>query len=603
MKKILAIIRTSTERQETESQKAEVKDFCISKGFRAKDIVYIESSGASARKLNKKYLAMLENIKNTISADKDIKAVALWHLNRLGRVEKCLLEMKDFFIENKIQVYIKEPSLTLFNDDMTINNGTEIAWSVFATMVKQDTNELFAKFERGRNRNRKEGKFNGGAYGALFGYMVDESGYIVPCPMEVEILNNIYKLYASGKYSIRSLTKELNERGILKRGRKFTENTLPQILSNTAYIGYSKKTDRKYDIIVNEKLWHKVEKIRKENDLGIKTKESKNVNLAIKLLKCRHCGHNYIATRTKYMCYKHVMNARFTEDCNKSVAINIKIMDMLLWQCAYSKHLDYMTTNKEKEISEMNERKEVLLKKIETALKDIESLKVRKDRANELYVNGEINRAAYDKMNGKTAEIENSLKADIKNYDSEIKAMEMKVKNLTEFDIDAFVNLGNDLYDIKDKKQIKDIVLQHVKECHVERVSYDGKKAIEIEINCYDGSVWKYIYFYTYKQKEKQLFIVHNDGKLVPYYASKKEKEEIKNNDEILKGEIYIMSEMVEKGKMEKEYLYNFLNQIEENRLRNILKLMEKEGILKVPFVSKQIQEYNERKLLKEIMK
>ncbi len=528
MKKILAIIRVSTERQETESQRAEVKDFCISKGFRAKDIVYIESSGASARKLNKKYLAMLENIKNTISADKDIKAVALWHLNRLGRVEKCLLEMKDFFIENKIQVFVKEPALTLFNDDMTINQGNEMAWAMFATMIKYDTNELMAKTERGRKRNREQGKFNGGAFGALFGYMVDESGYIVPNAEEVEILTSIFKMYASGKYSVRSLTKELNERGILKRGRKFTESTLIQNLSNTAYIGYSQKTDRKYPIIINKELFEKVAKIRKENDLNIKTKESKNINLAIKLLKCRHCGHNYIATRNKYTCYKHVMNARFSEDCTNSVAINIDLLDMLLWECARAKHLDYMQTNTANEIETMKERKAVLTAKIETAEKDIESLAIRKERANELYITGEINRNSYDKMNGKTAEIENGLKADIKNYKAEIKAINNKVNNLTNFDIDAFVNLGLDIASIESKKQMKEIILQHVKECHVERISYDGKKAIEIEINCYDSSIWKYMYFYTYKQKEKQLYYVRENGSLQNYYLTEEKKEEYK---------------------------------------------------------------------------
>ena len=528
MKKILAIIRTSTERQETESQRAEVKDFCISKGFREKDIVFIESVGASARKMNTKYLQMLENIKETILNDKDIKAVAMWHLNRLGRVEKCLLEMKDFFIANKVQVYIKEPALTLFNDDMTINNGTEIAWSIFATMVKQDTNELMQKLERGRKNNRKSGKFNGGAYGALYGYMVDESGYIVPNAEEVEILTNIFNMYASGKYSVRSLTKELNERGILKRGHKFTESTLVQNLSNTAYIGYSKKTDRKYPIIIDKELFEKVAKIRKENDLNIKTKESKNINLAIKLLKCRHCGHNYIATRKKYTCYKHVMNARFSEDCTNSVAINIDLLDMLLWECARAKHLDYMQTNTANEIESMKERKAVLTAKIETAEKDIESLAIRKERANELYITGEINRATYDKMNGKTAEIENGLKADIKNNKAEIKAINNKVNNLTNFDIEAFINLGLDIANIDSKMQMKEIILQHVKECFVERMNIDGKKAIQIEIHCYDSSIWKYMYFYTYKQKEKQLYYVCKNGSLQNYYLTEEKKEEYK---------------------------------------------------------------------------
>ena len=74
MNKILAVVRASTEQQQVESQQAELKEFCEKLGYN--DIEWIEVSGASARKANKKYLEMLENIKNTIIA-KDIKVVAL----------------------------------------------------------------------------------------------------------------------------------------------------------------------------------------------------------------------------------------------------------------------------------------------------------------------------------------------------------------------------------------------------------------------------------------------------------------------------------------------------------------------------------------------
>ena len=107
-KKILCIVRASTERQETESQKKELIEFCITKGFVEDEMEFIEVAGASARKLNKKYIQMLEDIKATLRTSPTIKAVALWHLNRLGRVKMCLTEMENFFVENKIQLYVKE---------------------------------------------------------------------------------------------------------------------------------------------------------------------------------------------------------------------------------------------------------------------------------------------------------------------------------------------------------------------------------------------------------------------------------------------------------------------------------------------------------------
>lgn len=50
-KKILAVIRVSTESQETESQKKELVDFILSLGkFQEEEIEFIEVCGASAVK-------------------------------------------------------------------------------------------------------------------------------------------------------------------------------------------------------------------------------------------------------------------------------------------------------------------------------------------------------------------------------------------------------------------------------------------------------------------------------------------------------------------------------------------------------------------------
>ena len=132
MKTILCVIRTSTEEQETASQKKDMLEFCISRGFKEEDIEWIEVAGASARKQNEKYVQMIALIKSTILNNPDIKNCALWHLNRLGRVDSILVEMKNWFIENHIQVYVKNPSLTLLNSDGSVNSGTEIAWGLFA---------------------------------------------------------------------------------------------------------------------------------------------------------------------------------------------------------------------------------------------------------------------------------------------------------------------------------------------------------------------------------------------------------------------------------------------------------------------------------------
>ena len=142
MAKVLCIVRSSTEAQEIESQKKELIEFCKTKGFADGDMLFIEAQGASARSLNKKYLQMLESIKSTILNDSEIKSVAVWALNRLGRVESKLHEMKEFFVKNRIQVYCKDPSFKLLKEDETEETTGSMMISVYAAMVKIDTEEM-----------------------------------------------------------------------------------------------------------------------------------------------------------------------------------------------------------------------------------------------------------------------------------------------------------------------------------------------------------------------------------------------------------------------------------------------------------------------------
>lgn len=107
MAKVLCIVRSSTVAQEIETQKKELIEFARTKGFNDDDMVFIEAQGASARSLNKKYIKMLEDIKSTILNNTEIKAVALWALNRLGRVESKLHEMKEFLLKIEFKYIAK----------------------------------------------------------------------------------------------------------------------------------------------------------------------------------------------------------------------------------------------------------------------------------------------------------------------------------------------------------------------------------------------------------------------------------------------------------------------------------------------------------------
>ena len=138
MKKVIVIIRESTIRQEIESQKDEIVNYVLSEGYRRSEIVVIGEAGSSALKLDETYLRALNKVYQTIEKNPSIKCVYAWAIDRIGRNEEVLMNFKNFLISKKINLRIKNPNLSLLNDDGTINLGMELAFSLYATMSKQE---------------------------------------------------------------------------------------------------------------------------------------------------------------------------------------------------------------------------------------------------------------------------------------------------------------------------------------------------------------------------------------------------------------------------------------------------------------------------------
>lgn len=155
--KAILLLRVSTEKQEIESQKEELTKLAIADKYKTKDLIYIEGVGASAIKLNDKYLAEVDELFSTIEQDKSINTVYAWEISRVGRNEEMLMKIKNFLIEHRVNLIIKEPSLRLLNPDGSVNNGTELAFSLFATMSAQEFKVKKERFKRGKGGTVQRG--------------------------------------------------------------------------------------------------------------------------------------------------------------------------------------------------------------------------------------------------------------------------------------------------------------------------------------------------------------------------------------------------------------------------------------------------------------
>lgn len=523
MKTILCVIRTSTEEQETASQKKDMLEFCISRGFKEEDIEWIEVAGASARKQNEKYVQMIALIKSTILNNPDIKNCALWHLNRLGRVDSILVEMKNWFIENHIQVYVKNPSLTLLNSDGSVNSGTEIAWGLFATMVKQDTEEIFAKMRRGKKRNSEQMKFNGGCE-TRFGYRVDNSGYIVPDVKESKLVKLIYDEYVTGKWSAIKLAKELKSRGIKQRNDKdITWIFVSKVLSDTAYIGYTDndnaKSHRKFTPIIDQDIWEKVKMIRENHIFKRTSKESKRTSFGVGVLKCSCCGSHYIANDKYYVCYKKKNTSKFNGVCTDAARIRTDVFDELIWDIASTIHIGYLQNLDEKSITQYESEKAVLLQKMNESNNLLMKLTERKKRVVNLYADGELTEAEFKGKKGKLIADHIHHQNKMLEYGYEINRIDRTIADIRKPSKERIMETFLDVMNEGNRLKCKEIILKHIKVAYLGNVVENGKKSVRIEIEANNGTKYTFLQHKTRNDaKQNNLYVwSEQDGKFIPH--------------------------------------------------------------------------------------
>ena len=258
--KVLLFIRTSTERQELDNQRKELENYVKSMGYADEDIICLEGQGASAIKLDDDYMQMVNELTEYIDSGK-ISCVALWSVDRILRDDEIWPRIKKKLITKKIQLVIKNPSLLLLNPDGSINQGSELALSLFSTMASQEMRLKQERFKRTKKANAEKGKYNGGC-NIRFGYSIGENNFYIINEEEANIIRTIFELYSEGKYSAVSLRNECYARGIFMDKQK-----IMNILSADAYCGRPqvKYNNRVYPAIISEELFDNCEEIRKGN--------------------------------------------------------------------------------------------------------------------------------------------------------------------------------------------------------------------------------------------------------------------------------------------------------------------------------------------------
>lgn len=456
MKQII-FCRCSTDSQEVESQLQETKQYAISLGYSESDFIYISSVGASAVKLNELYLQSIQQLKTYIISG-EINAVICWHLNRLCRNDIIAMELKELFIDNRVQLHIKEPNINLLNIDGTVNSGAELCFSLFATMNKQNAIELKEKTLRGKRAKKEKGLYCGG--GLPFGYKVDNDIIIIDEEKRY-IVELVYQLYSEG-FSFRKIANELIDRRLVDN---ITQSGVNRILNNPIY------HNGKYPPIVDKQLFDKVQSIVKSNTIS---RTQKHYFFCSRKIQCI-CGYAYAynSQTTLYNCFaKHTE----TKNSTHSPSILISVLDGLVYTLVKEKVDKELKRNAEKNRKDLVTKIDSLIQKSLKYATDIDKFKTKYDKLNDMYIDGVLSKNDFE----------------IKRKQLIIKENELKEKeHKNKLELDKLTNTFADkkqysVFDGNNAVEVQRVIHQYIKMITIENSKLD--------ITFVDGSIYSCYY-------------------------------------------------------------------------------------------------------------
>ena len=459
MKKIICFVRVSTDTQSYDAQLKELVNYAKSSGYKDEEIMIIEGAGASAIKINDLYKDMIDKVQEAITTFPSIEAVYLWSLDRFGRDDEILISMKNWFIKNKINLIIKNPSLVLLNPDKTLNNGTEITYNVLAAIAKQEMKIKFERFARSKAKNKEEGRYNGGQ--KPFGYIVDKNGYFQIDPNN--IILEIFTLYSTGNYSYIDLAREFKSRGFLGTSSDYiVSKRICAILHNKAYYGERSRKGMIYPPLITKELFDKCAEIGHSKSFIkgrlVKKNNDKVSALCRNLIKCQ-CGHSMVANNAtqRYICVWD------------NFSLNKPSVDSAVWFIICPLYASFLLHKDDARRTESLQEIESTKNKIKVCLNTIKEKEERLDILDKaIYVLGKVKVDKGEKM-------KSELQRQIKEEQKQVSKYNEQVQDLLNLigstnSERTFVN-ASEIYNIKDPELKYDILHEYVNKIVPIRIS------------------------------------------------------------------------------------------------------------------------------------
>jgi DNA invertase Pin-like site-specific DNA recombinase len=505
------LVRVSTSIQDFEPQIHDLIKYAESKGFSKIHRIQTKETGLADIKNKQGF----EELVSFINENPEYNTVFATELSRIGRKQSVLHEIKDWFIKNKIQLYLKDTGYSLLNDDGSVSAAGEIMFTLFGYFAESEIKTKKERFKRSKLLLNSEGYSISGK--RLFGYnrekdpIRNKNKYVINA-VEADEIRKIYLLYSKG---INNNPKETSISKLVNYciGLNFSKYTkskrnMNKLLKEQAYIG-EKITDNKrknpnyipgngedqyiitrnkmiYPQIISQELFYSVQDRLRENNSNC-DKTNKHVTILSKLLRCPSCKRFFTAqyrynSDGKSQCSYRCNYTRSLKSCGNWKSISMRLIDSTIWSYIKSDISfiwNYLVDLKkdhelfELQINNLNNRKSTL----------IQNLDSKNRRFNALVFHDELSEKEGFEEYERSA---NKLKKEINKLDSEIISLNEKILiDKKEYQENLDQRIIDDIDKIEiNKKRIEQVVKLFIKE--IELIFQNVRFSV-IKINLNDG--------------------------------------------------------------------------------------------------------------------
>ena len=333
------------------------------------------------------------------------------------------------------------------NDNInTLDEDAELRLTIMSSIAQDELRKLSSRVKFGHQQAIKSNVVLGNS--RIFGYKKEDKHLVID-ESQAPMVRDLFRLYASGEYSMKQLEKIFYDQGYRNyNGNKIAHTTMSGIISNPKYKGYyvgnkvrivdmfTKKqkflppeewvmfkdeTGEIVPAIVSEELWDKANEIltRRSEDVKNRKGVCNHANLLTGKLFCTHCGAPYYrreskskdgTVNSKWVCSNKINNGA---DACPSFPIYESEIKPILFEVFSETRVDVEALlNTYEEMFRDLAADDEIAKQIAEQKRVIELADLKKNKLLELVATGDVSSANFRSMTDKCdREIEEAQKA------------------------------------------------------------------------------------------------------------------------------------------------------------------------------------------------